>query len=108
MLVYKDFWGSVEYSSADECFFGKLIGVTDVVTFEGDSVTGLKDAFVEAVEDYLALCEEIGKKPQKAYKGSFNVRISPELHREAAITASKNGMSLNAFVEKAIYDEVHS
>ena len=108
MLKYKDFYGSVEYSAADECFFGKLIGTTDLVTFEGESVTSLKSAFVEAVEDYLVLCEEAGKKPQKSYKGSFNVRISPELHKEAAITASKQGMSLNSFVEKAIYDEVNS
>ncbi len=108
MLKYKDFYGSVEYSAADECFFGKIIGTTDLVTFEGESVTCLKSAFVEAVEDYLVLCEEAGKKPQKSYKGSFNVRISPELHKEAAITASKQGMSLNSFVEKAIYDEVNS
>jgi predicted HicB family RNase H-like nuclease len=108
MLKYKEFYGSVEYSAADECFFGKIIGTTDLVTFEGESVANLKSAFVDAVEDYLILCEEVGKQPQKSYKGSFNVRISPELHKEAAVTASRKGMSLNSFVEKAIYDEVNS
>ena len=108
MLKYKDFYGSVEYSATDECFFGKIIGTTDLVTFEGESVDNLKKAFVEAIEDYFALCKEIGKEPQKSYKGSFNVRISPELHKEAAVIASRKGISLNAFVEKAIYDEVHS
>jgi len=106
MLKYKDFYGSVEYSAIDECFFGKIIGTTDLVTFEGNSVDELKKAFTEAVEDYLGLCKEAGKEPQKSYKGSFNVRISPELHRTAAFIASKEGISLNAFVEKAIFDEV--
>jgi len=108
MLKYKDFFGSVEYSAADECFFGKIIGTTDLVTFEGKSVGNLKKAFTEAVEDYLVLCKEAGKEPQKSYKGSFNVRISPELHKAAAVIAGKKGISLNTFVEKAIYDEVYA
>ena len=108
MLKYKDFYGSVEYSAQDECFFGKIIGTSDLVTFEGDSVNTLKETFSEAVEDYLVLCKETGKEPQKTYKGSFNIRISPELHREAAIIANSRGISLNALVEKAIYDVVRS
>jgi predicted HicB family RNase H-like nuclease len=108
MLKYKDFYGSVEYSASDECFFGKIAGTADLVTFEGESVEYLKKAFTEAVEDYLVLCKEAGKEPQKSYKGSFNIRISPELHKEAVAVASREGISLNAFVEKAIYDEVHA
>jgi predicted HicB family RNase H-like nuclease len=108
LLKYKDYYGSVEYSSADECFFGKIIGTADLVTFEGESVESLKSAFTEAVDDYLELCKEAGKKPQKSFKGSFNIRISPELHREAAAIADRKGISLNAFVERAIYDEVHT
>jgi len=108
MLRYKDFFGSVEYSANDDCFFGKIIGTTDLVTFEGDSVESLKAAFQDAVEDYLILCQEVGKEPQKAYKGSFNVRISPELHKNAAMLATRKGLSLNAFVEKAIYETVNA
>jgi predicted HicB family RNase H-like nuclease len=108
MLKYKDFYGSVEYSANDECFFGKILGTSDLVTFEGDSVAYLKDAFTEAVEDYIVLCNEAGKEPQKTYKGSFNVRIPPELHREAAVLATSKGLSLNALVEKAIDDLVHA
>ena len=107
-LNYKDYYGSAEYSASDECFFGKIIGITDLISFEGSSVAELKKAFEEAVEDYIIMCAEAGKAPQKSYKGSFNVRIPPELHKEAAITAKRNGISLNAFVEKAIYDQVHS
>jgi predicted HicB family RNase H-like nuclease len=108
MLKYKDFYGSVEYSAADECFYGKIIGTADLITFEGTSVGNLKKAFAEAVEDYLILCKEAGKEPQKSYKGSFNIRISPELHKEAAVIANREGITLNAFVERAIFDEVHA
>ena len=107
-LKYKDFLGSVEYSADDDCFFGKIIGTADLVTFEGDSVNSLKTAFQEAVEDYIVLCEEVGKEPQKTYRGSFNVRISPELHRDVAMIASRKGISLNAFVESAISETVRS
>ena len=107
ILKYKDFYGSVDYSACDECFYGKLIGTNDLVTFEGDSVESLKSAFFEAVEDYLILCHEVGKKPQKVYRGSFNVRISPELHKKAAILATRDGISLNAFVEKAVLEAVN-
>ena len=108
LLKYKGFYGSVEFSAADEGFFGKIIGTVDLVTFEGESVEDLKKAFTEAVDDYIALCNELGKEPQKSYKGSFNIRISPELHREAAVIANREGISLNAFVEKAVYNEVHA
>ena len=108
LLRYKNFYGSVEYSAADECFFGKIIGTTDLITFEGESVDSLKIAFAEAVEDYVVLCKKAGKEPQKSFKGSFNIRISPELHRKASVIASREGISLNAFVERAIYDEVQA
>ena len=108
MLKYKDFYGSVEYTADDDCFFGKIIGTTDLVTFEGDTVESLKSAFREAVEDYLVLCKEVGKEPQKTYRGSFNVRIAPELHKEAAMLATRRGVSLNAFVEQAIKEVVNA
>jgi predicted HicB family RNase H-like nuclease len=108
MLKYKEFIGSVEYSDDDECFFGKILGITDLVTFEGDSVIALKNAFTEAVEDYIVLCREANKEPQNTYKGTFNIHIPPELHKEAAVMANSKGLSLNALVEKAINDLVHA
>ena len=108
MLKYKNFYGSVQYSHNDECFYGKLVGITDLVTFEGNSVSNLKEAFVDAVEDYLALCAKVGKEPNKPYKGSFNVRISPELHQKATLLAQTKGVSLNSFVEDAIFSKVNA
>ena len=83
VLKYKEFIGSVHFSGSDEVFHGKIEGINDLVTFEGESVQTLKKAFKEAVDDYLRLCEQVGKPAVKSFKGSFNVRISKELHRKS-------------------------
>lgn len=101
-LEYKDFHGTVHFSSADAVFFGKIAGINDLVTFEGASVEELQASFKEAVEDYISICEEERIPVLKSMKGSFNVRISPDLHQKAAIVSSKQGISLNQFVQKAI------
>jgi len=102
ILQYKDYYAAVHYSANDEVFHGKIIGINDLVSFEGTSVKELKKAFKEAVDDYLETCEELGKVPDKTYKGSFNVRIPSELHRQAAIVSALKNMSLNDFVRYAI------
>jgi len=101
-IVYNGFLGSVHFSAADEIFFGKLEGIDDLVTFEGSSVRELKKAFKEAVEDYIELCQTKGKNAQKSFKGSFNVRITPEIHQRAFRKAKLEGKSLNQFVKEAI------
>ena len=105
-LKYNDFIGSVHFSTEDEVFYGKLMGVDDLVTFEGSSVQELKESFVEAVDDYLELCKSINKSPHKSYKGTFNVRINPALHKRIAHTSIELGLSLNQFVEQAINDKL--
>lgn len=102
MIQYKDYYASVHFSTEDEVFYGKISGINDLVTFEGQSVKELKEAFREAIEDYLATCKELNKIPEKTYKGSFNVRISPTLHKEAAFVALKTNVTLNDFVKSAI------
>lgn len=102
ILQYKGYYAEVHFSADDEVFFGKLLGISDLVSFEGAYVAELKKAFHEAVEDYLETCVELGKDPEKTYKGSFNVRISPELHRKAATFASIQKITLNELVKQAI------
>ena len=102
ILQYKGYYASLHFSSEDDVFYGKLLGIDDLVNFEGASVKELKKAFHEAVEDYLVTCEELGKEPNKTYKGSFNVRVSTDLHKAAAVFAAINNISLNDFVRTAI------
>lgn len=102
ILQYKGYYATVQFSAEDEVFFGKLLGINDVVNFEGTTVKELKSAFKDAVDDYLETCKELKKEPEKMYKGSFNIRIPSELHRQAALVSAGKNMTLNDFVRYAI------
>jgi predicted HicB family RNase H-like nuclease len=105
-LSYKDYIGTVSYSSEDEVFYGKLEHINDLITFESENAHDLKKAFEEAVDDYIAFCREKGVEPEKPFKGSFNVRVKPYLHKQAYLKALKSGMTLNKFIETAIENEL--
>lgn len=107
VLKYKDFIASVQFSAVDELFYGKITGIHDLISFEGESVHELKSAFIEAVEDYLQLCRSLGKDPYKSYKGTLNVRIGPDLHKQAAEKATLQGITLNKYIQNAIARKVH-
>lgn len=102
MLEYKGYFGSVEYSDEDEVLHGRLEFIRDLVTYEGADAKGLKRAFHQAVDDYLALCAEEGRKPDEPLKGSFNVRPGRELHRRAMLAARRKGTNLNTIVSDAL------
>jgi predicted HicB family RNase H-like nuclease len=106
VMTYKGYIGSVRYSEEDEVFYGKIAAINDLIMFEGTSVKDLKKAFYEAVDDYLATCKEMGREPQKPFKGSFNIRIPKDLHRRAAKKATMMGISLNQFVQRALEEKV--
>ncbi|TCC98355.1 type II toxin-antitoxin system HicB family antitoxin [Pedobacter hiemivivus] len=99
---YEGYIGSVEFSAEDRVFFGKIHGINDLVTFEGASVNELESAFKDAIIDYLKTCKELGKKPNKTYKGSFNVRVSEKLHQDSALLAKKKGVNLNELVKASL------
>lgn len=108
VMEYKGYMGVVEFSSDDGVFFGKLLGINDLITFEGETVRELEKGFREAVDDYLKTCSDLGKDPERAYKGSFNVRIDPDIHRKATFKAEALHISLNELVERAITKEVEN
>lgn len=107
-MRYKGYHGSVEFSEEDCYFHGRIIGIKSLVTFGGTTAEDLVNDFHSAVDDYLAVCEAEGIEPERPYKGSFNVRISPELHQEAALCALAMKISLNSFVENAIRKSVEA
>ena len=105
-MEYKGYIGSVEFSEEDAVFYGKVMGIRALISYEGEDAHSLIEDFHGAVDDYLVLCAREKVEPEKAYKGSFNVRISPELHKQAVIAAMGKQMSLNSFVEKSIHQAV--
>jgi predicted HicB family RNase H-like nuclease len=108
VLTYKGFIGSVHFSTDDRVFFGKIEGIHDLVTFEGTTVDELENAFKSMVEEHMKDCKAEGKSAEKSYKGSFNVRIGTDLHRQAAQIASIEGITLNQLVQRAIQRELET
>lgn len=106
-MEYKGYIGSVEFSEEDSLFYGKVMGIRALISYEGESAHDLVEDFHSAVDAYLDSCAEQGIEPEKAYKGSFNIRISPELHKQAVIAASARQISLNSFVESSIERALH-
>lgn len=105
-MEYKGYIGSVEFSEDDCIFYGKVQGIRALISYEGESAKELLEDFHGAVDDYLIHCEADGKEPEKAFKGSFNVRISPDNHRAAAIYAISHQISLNSFVDDCIREQL--
>jgi len=108
LLEYNGYLGTVEFSSEDNVLFGKVVGINGLVSYEGISIDDLREGFQEAVDDYLEMCAEANIEPQKSYKGSFNIRISPELHKSLSVISTVKNISLNKAVEEAIAKYVSS
>ena len=101
-MTYKGYTARIEYDDDDGVFTGCIAGIRDRVGFHADTVDGLREAFHEAVEDYIKTCASIGKEPQKAYSGQVMFRVSPEVHRKAALAAELSGKSLNQWAEEVL------
>lgn len=101
-MSYKGYSARVEYDDEDGIFTGRIAGIRDGVGFHADSVAELREAFHDAVEDYIETCARIGKEPQKAFSGQMMFRVNPELHRRAAVAAELAGKSLNQWAEEVL------
>ena len=101
-MTYKGYTAIITFDERDNIFHGHLADTYDDVFFEGDSVEALKQAFKEAVDDYLVYCQETGREPTKAFSGRLNVRLDVGLHRRAHITAQRRGISLNKLITETL------
>lgn len=102
MMNYKGYIGKVEFDDEAGIFHGDVINTRDVITFQGESVTELKQAFHESIDDYLAFCKQRGETPDKPFSGQFVTRIPPDLHRQVNVAAALTGKSLNAWVTEQL------
>ena len=102
MLEYKGYHASIEYDAEDNIFVGEVFGIADSLNFHGTSIDELKATFTQCIDNYLELCKKIGKNPDKEFKGTFNVRIPPALHKKAALAAANQKITLNQYVTQAI------
>jgi predicted HicB family RNase H-like nuclease len=101
-MTYKEYAARIEYSDEDGCFIGHIAGIKDVIGFHAESVKELRSAFEEAVDDYLATCEKLGRAPQKPYSGKLMLRVPPEVHARAAMMAQAHGVSINQWASDVL------
>jgi len=106
LLEYKGYQGTVEYSASDNLLHGKVLGIIGLISYHGESIKELKKDFEGAIDYHLECCAAENREPQKSYRGNFNVRVPPELHRQLAQYSSAHGRSLNSTVEEAIREYV--
>ena len=106
-LEYKGYTGSIEISREDDVLYGKVLGIKGLISYEGKTAKELEIDFKEAIDNYLADCKDAGMKPEKPFKGSFNIRVSPKLHQKAALLAMENNMSLNNFITESIRERIN-
>lgn len=106
LMKYKGYHAKIEFDSDDNIFIGHVLGINDSLNFHGNSVVDLTKEFHNSVDNYLDYCKQIGKEPEKEFRGTFNVRINPEMHKRAALEAADEGVTLNQFVSEAIRERL--
>jgi predicted HicB family RNase H-like nuclease len=101
-MKYKGYTGVVEFDEESGSLYGRVIGLRDVITFQGESVAEVTQAFRDSVDDYLEFCAKRGRTPDKPYSGQFVLRIDPGLHRALSHAAEEKGQSLTSLVEETL------
>ncbi|QDT39932.1 type II toxin-antitoxin system HicB family antitoxin [Stratiformator vulcanicus] len=102
MIEYQGYFGRIEFDDSADIFHGEVLGIRDVITFEGRSVEELKQAFRDSVDDYIEFCTERGEEPEKPFSGKFLLRLGPDLHRRVSAQAEASGKSLNAWISERL------
>ena len=107
-MTHRGYTAHIEYDDRDAIFVGRVLGIDDIIGFHADSVSALRSAFEEAVDDYLATCATLGKQAQSAASGRMMLRVSPEVHRASLIAAQAEGKSLNQWAEQVLQAAAHA
>lgn len=102
MLTYKGYTGHVDYDDKAGIFHGEVLGLRDVITFQGKSVEEIEEAFRESVDDYLDFCEQKGEDPDKPFSGRLMLRLPPKLHRKVYVSALREGKRLNQWIAERL------
>lgn len=98
MMEYKGYLADVEFDDEANIFHGEVINIRDVITFQGQTVNELRQAFFDSVEDYLEFCAERGEAPDKPFSGRFTINLSPQQHRQVFFAAEKARKKVDRWV----------
>lgn len=97
-MRHKGYTAKVVYDDEAGLLRGEVIDLADEIRFEATGVAQLKQEFHAAVDAYLLDCATRGVEPAKPFSGRLLLRLPPELHRSATITAAALDVSLNDFM----------
>ena len=106
-MIYRGYSARIEYSDEDECFVGRVAGIRDIISFHGESVEEIRQAFKDALDFYLKTCADRGETPNKPYSGKLMLRVPPELHAAVATAAEISGKSINQWAAEALSKAAH-
>ena len=108
LMEYNGYHASIEYDNEDRLFIGSVIGIADSLNFHGYSVNELEENFRQSIDNYIELCKKMGKDPEKEYRGSINIRLTPNLHKSAALYSAEDHISINQFIVNAVAEKCRS
>lgn len=105
-MKYGDYVGTIEFDTDNKRLFGRVIGLSDKISYEGETLTDLEKDFRESIDDYVDFCKEMGKTPEKSFSGKILFRTNPELHSKIASNAQQQGKSVNAWLNDLVIKEI--
>lgn len=65
IMEYNGYRAMIEYDEDDELFVGTVIGINDSISFHGQNTQELKQHFKHNVDNYVDMCRQFGKNPEK-------------------------------------------
>lgn len=102
VMKYRGYLARIDYEPDAHVFAGRLLGMSEPITFHGASADELRADFEFAVDHYLAECEKMGQKPEKPASGRMLLRLPPDVHAAAMVAAAAEGKSLNQWVAEQL------
>ena len=97
-MTHHGYIGSLELDGQKGVLFGRVLGIREKIAYTAQDAAGIATAFRKAVDQYIHACERAGKKPEESFKGMFNIRIPPDLHRRLALYAVHHKTNLNRLI----------
>lgn len=103
MLEYKGYHAEIEFDEEENYYCGWLYGISDLVTFGGETKAEVEKDFRDAVDDYLEFCKETNQEPKREEN---KLKINSDLYKTLMTAAENAGENLNDFVEKILSDYI--
>lgn len=107
-MTYRGYTARIEFDDRDNIFWGRVLGITDSITFEGEAVAQLTEDFHKAIDFYLEDCVKTGRVPEKPSSGRLMLRVPPEVHSAALVASQAAGMSLNQWAANVLKKAAHA